>query len=132
MIKAISLTSPPVQHVLTTERPSAKFTDRAWYWLFTDDYEASFEIDGKPLVVKIPAGFESDGASIPRVAGIMKGLALRSYFVHDMLYTNHLTSRKEADKILAAGLRFESVDESDIDLIYTGVRWFGGSHYDEY
>lgn len=130
-IEVVSLPSPDVEHILTSELPDPKFPDRDWYWRFRTDYETLFKIDGDLLRVRIKKGFTSDGASIPRITGVMKGLAFRIYFVHDQLYTNHLTSRKEADLILKSGLEFENVDNLDIDIIYRGVRWFGGTHYDE-
>lgn len=131
-IEVIDLKSPPVQHVLVSERAPLKLkTDRKYYWLFTDDYYAKFNIDGEEVTISIKKGFESDGASIPRVAGIMRGLAFRGYFIHDQLYTNHLFSRIIADKIMKASIEYEGVDKVDSQTIYTAVRFFGGSHYEE-
>lgn len=92
---------------------------------------AVIKIGSTSYRVKIEAGFTSDGGSIPRATGWLRGIAFIAYFFHDQLYTNHMFDRETCDKVLIALLRWEGVGESDLIQIYAGVRVFGGSHYDE-
>lgn len=127
-----SMPSPPVAHTLVSERaPKTLKTDQNYYWLFTEDWPWSIVIDGKECQFVVKKGYESDGGSIPRVAGFERGIAFRGYFIHDDNYDKQRFDRETCDKILSACLRFEGVDDADIDIIYAAVRIFGGSHYDD-
>ena len=126
-IETISLPSPNVKHILSSENKSN--IDSQYYWKFKSKYLISLEIDGNIVNITIPENFESDGGTIPRIIGYFRGLAFRSYFVHDFLYTNHIYSRKMADKILRECLKYECVSCIDRNIIYLVVRLFGSKHY---
>lgn len=98
---------------------------------FFSDCTAVIDIDGVSHHLFINKGFKSDGGTIPRITGWLRGIAETPYFFHDWLYTNHMFDRKTCDKILIALLKFDGVSEADCTEIYAGVRVFGGSHYDE-
>ena len=60
------------------------------------------------------------------------------YLVHDAMYTpcdalklEHPVSRKKADEILRAGLRYSGMGAFKAGLVYNSVRLFGGSAYEE-
>ncbi len=97
-----------------------------------DDEHISFK--GKLVIV--PAGFESDGASIPRFwwgrVQPISGLYLRSFLKHDYLYRNGVPSatRKEADLELYNDLRAVGMGYITANEVYYAVRAFGGSAWD--
>ena len=127
VINIISLPSPNVKHILSSENKSN--INYKYYWKFKSEYLISLEIDGNTIDITIPENFESYGGTIPRIFGYFRGLAFRGYFVHDFLYTNHIYSRKMADKILRECLKYECVSCIDRNIIYLVVRLFGYKHY---
>ena len=81
----------------------------------------------------VPAGFESDGASVPRLfwrivfpPGDQK--ALRAAFIHDWMYRTHPTgwSRELADMLFLQILLHDNVPKLRAVLAWLGVRLFGG------
>ena len=127
VINIISLPSPDVKHILSSENKSN--INYKYYWKFKSEYLISLEIDGNIVNITIPDNFESDGGTIPRIFGYFRGLAFRGYFVHDFLYTNHIYSREMADEILRECLKHECVSCIDRNIIYLVVRLFGSKHY---
>lgn len=93
--------------------------------------EVTVLIDGESIT--IPAGFEFDGASIPRmfwrVEQPIDGRYITAFCVHDYLYSTHQVSRKNADKILYSLLREAEMGWWKAKAIYRAVRIFGGSHW---
>jgi hypothetical protein len=90
-------------------------------------------IDG----VHVPAGFEWDGASIPRFlwrivdSPFQPDLMVPS-LVHDYLYSQGDKSgyiREQADKLFKKLLIANGVDEDLAKTMYAGVKVGGGSHY---
>lgn len=80
--------------------------------------------------VSAPAGFVTDGASIPRVFwNILSPFG--DYFgaavIHDFLYSPHNTefSRDEADSIFLEGMNAKGVPFLRRAVIYSAVRAFG-------
>lgn len=80
----------------------------------------------------IPAGFESDGASVPRffwrcVFPPNDTRALRAAFIHDYVYRIHPKgwSKKKADKTFYKLLRENGIGYCSAKLAYLGVRGFG-------
>lgn len=83
--------------------------------------------------LEIPAGFESDGASVPRffwrcVFPPGAPRALLAAFVHDYVYRTHPDgwSKDEADKCFYFLLIEQGVPRTSAYLAYLGVKWFGG------
>ena len=126
-LNIISLPSPDVKHILSSENKSN--INYKYYWKFKSEYLISLEIDVNIVNITIPENFESDGGTIPRIFGYFIGLAFRGYFVHDFLYTNHIYSREMADEILRECLKYEGVSCIDRNIIYLVVRLFGSKHY---
>lgn len=84
----------------------------------------------------VPAGFQSDGASVPRFfwrvvfpPGDQK--ALRAAFLHDWIYRTHPQgwSKADADKLFRQVLVEDGVSRSSAELAYWGVRLFGGQSW---
>ena len=128
-IKIVSLTTPKIDHILSSEKKSDEYPDVKYYWEFIEDYKFSFYLNDYLHTCTIKSGFVSDGGTIPRIAGYFDNLAFRSYLVHDFFYKNKTFTRKEADLILRECLKFESVSLFDSTVIYCAVRLFGRNYY---
>ena len=83
--------------------------------------------------LEIPAGFESDGASVPRffwrcVFPPGEPRALLAAFVHDYIYQTHPAgwSKQEADYTFYLLLKDQGISPVSAYLAYLGVKWFGG------
>lgn len=86
----------------------------------------------------VPAGFRSDGASVPRFfwrvvfpPGDPK--ALRAAFLHDYIYATHPEgwSREEADELFLGVMVLDGVPSLRAYLAYLGVRLFGWKAWKE-
>lgn len=82
----------------------------------------------------IPAGFITDGASIPRFFWRFIGHPFESEYIcvyveHDYDYAVGKIPRKYADKKLLDGLKAKGVGYFKRYAIYFAVRLFGASHY---
>ena len=94
-------------------------------WKLTD----LFEYKNMPDWVIIPAGFKSDGASIPKIAwsliGSPWGKYAKSAVIHDYLYRTQTTTRKEADKIFLDGMKILGVSWWRRGTMFNCVRLAG-------
>ncbi|MDD3886737.1 MAG: DUF1353 domain-containing protein [Victivallaceae bacterium] len=82
----------------------------------------------------VPAGFESDGMSIPRVLWrlldpAVSGRSITAAVIHDWLYSVKICTRAEADQELFDMLLAYDYPKWKAHLCYTGVRLFGWSHW---
>lgn len=84
----------------------------------------------------VPAGFESDGASVPRffwrvVFPPGDADALRAAILHDYIYREHPAgwTRAEADRLFRDVLIADGVPTFRARLAYWGVRLFGGGSW---
>ena len=85
----------------------------------------------------VPAGFESDGASVPRffwriVFPPGDNRALRAAFLHDYIYRTHPAgwTRARADELFRRVLIEDGVSRNSANMAYCGVRLFGGSSWE--
>lgn len=81
----------------------------------------------------VPAGFQSDGASVPRffwrvVFPPGDSRALFAAFIHDYIYRTHPKgwSKEDADDAFRDLLLQDGVPSTRANLAYWGVRLFGG------
>ena len=90
----------------------------------------------------IPAGFKTDGLSIPRFVYSLKIPFIELPFPfdpryieeaikHDYIYKEGLLTRKIADKALKQGLRESGCGVIASQMIYLAVRLFGGFNYNK-
>ena len=88
--------------------------------------------------ITVPAGFESDGASVPRLfwrivfpPGDQK--ALRAAFVHDYIYRTHPEGwdREMADMLFLKILIDDGVPKVSAVLAWIGFRLFGSAAWKE-
>jgi len=96
---------------------------------------------GKPLsysskvarrVITVPAGFETDLASVPRlpvVYWLCGGRANKPAVVHDFLYTKGILPRDVADAVFLEAMQAVGVPFIYRRLMWAGVRLGGASHY---
>lgn len=85
--------------------------------------------------IKVPKGFITDFASVPRVLYIFilpYGKHSSASLIHDWLYSkecNIKTTRKEADRIFLKILKEDSVNIFKRKPMYFAVRLFGWLYY---
>lgn len=82
--------------------------------------------------ITVPAGFETDFASVPRIPVVFELVGDRGHAaatLHDWLYHNENFTRKEVDGILLQALRDTKVGKVRSYLMYFGVRGFGWLFY---
>ncbi len=83
-------------------------------------------------VIKVPAGFETDLASIPWLLwGVFPpdGVYTKAAVIHDFLYSKAYVSRDQADHIFYEAMGVLGVNPWTRFLIFTAVRLFGGRYY---
>lgn len=88
--------------------------------------------------VTAPAGFESDGCSVPEflwdsVSPQLDPRTLRAAIVHDYLYRNAVPgwTRKDADELFYDFMVEDGMSKFKAGIAYYGVRWFGGGNWKE-
>lgn len=84
----------------------------------------------------VPAGFITDGGSIPRffwrfIGHPLEGEYIGRYVEHDHNYQTGRIPRKEADIELRDGLKADGMCYIKRYAIYFAVRMFGASHYNK-
>lgn len=88
------------------------------------------ELAGK---IRVPIGFDTDFASVPQFIRVYVSnedwRIVRPAIVHDYTYRKKIFKRKKCDRIFYEALRCEGVGWWKSNLMYLGVRCFGGSHY---
>jgi len=87
--------------------------------------------------VTIPAGFISDGASIPRALWCLldppvTASTLVPSIIHDYLYRYQICTREAADSMYDDLLRKNGYSAIKRWLVYKGLRWFGNKAWDEH
>jgi len=91
---------------------------------------APFVYDNPPVYIKVPKGFVTDGASIPRIAWTIIGSPFTGRYrnaavIHDYLYTVQTCSRWQADRIFYQAMRALKVSPWRRSLMHLAVRSFG-------
>jgi hypothetical protein len=104
-----------------------RFADRMYY--LTKEIEWTPDPGQNAHPVRVPVGFVTDFASIPRAFWSLlppDGLYTYPAIIHDYLYWEQPVSRAEADLVLRYGMEDFKVDGIVINAIYAGVRTGGG------
>lgn len=84
----------------------------------------------------LPAGFRSDGMSVPRlfwrwIGPKVEGHTVSPSIIHDFLYTRpHVCTRGEADRWLFRALRCNGLGRAKCAAVYAGVRIGGVTHWE--
>jgi hypothetical protein len=100
-------------------------------WRLTAPLIYDSDVAGRVFVV--PTGFESDFASVPRLAiafALCGDSAHAASVVHDAIYSYHWVDRATADAVLREAALVSGVPAWRAALLYYGVRvGGGGSHW---
>ncbi len=83
-------------------------------------------------VIKVPAGFETDLASIPQLLwGLFPpdGVYTKAAVIHDYLYSTALVSRDQSDRIFLEAMQVLGVNPWTRFLIFAAVRLFGRPYF---
>lgn len=83
-------------------------------------------------LITVPAGFQTDLASVPRlpvVYWLAGGTSAKAAVVHDFLYSTGLVPRQLADEVLREASEVTGVPAWRRWIMWAGVRLGGGSHY---
>lgn len=97
------------------------------------DHECEIEIDhrdGTRTAARIPYGFKTDGASIPRFFWRVVGTPFEpdlmlGALLHDRLYRTGAVTRRQADEALYDRMRLDGVGRVRARVIWLAVRLFG-------
>lgn len=85
--------------------------------------------------VSVPEGFQTDFASIPRLAWRYidpeDPVILFASVVHDYLYSVQSTSREVADRVLVEAMGISGARWDQRKAVHAAVRMFGGSHWED-
>jgi hypothetical protein len=109
------------------------FADWDFYYLTNQNVVWSPNPGQKLQPVRVPVGFVTDLASIPRAFWTLlppQGRYAYGAIVHDYLYWTQARPRDEADQILKTAMEDMKVDPVTIATIYTAVRAAGQSAWD--
>ena len=83
-------------------------------------------------VIEVPAGFETDFASVPRVPvayWLFGDVAHEAAVIHDFLYSTGAVPRAMADGVLLEAMEITGIPHWRRLPIYWAVRMGGASHY---
>lgn len=100
-------------------------------WRVYEEFEFFVNDDGSD-VIKIPKGYTTDLASVPRCLWAVlppHGKWAKAAVVHDYLYDHALRTKQEADNIFYQGLMVLGVPSTKARLMYWAVRLFGRGKY---
>ncbi|MBP6203354.1 MAG: DUF1353 domain-containing protein [Azonexus sp.] len=89
-----------------------------------------YESDAAGMAITVPAGFETDLASVPRLPLVYMatgGTANAAAVIHDYLYTKHIVPRDVADAVLREASAVTRVPGWRRWAMWAAVRVFGGA-----
>lgn len=102
-------------------------------WKLVQPFDYQTDVFSVNSPIKIPAGFVTDFASVPKVLwNVMPptGQYGKAAVVHDYLYrTPHKATKAEADSVFLEAMTALGVGWWTRQTMYRGVQWFGGSSY---
>ena len=96
-------------------------------------YPLEYESELLGRVITVPAGVETDLASVPRLPftfWLFGGIGDKAAVVHDALYGGKYgVTRKQADDVFSEAMKVCGVGALRRGMMYAAVRTFGGAHY---
>lgn len=93
----------------------------------------AYESDVAKDIIVVPIGFHTDLASVPRlplVYWLTGATANEAAVIHDYLYSTQAVSREIADAVLREASELIGVPAWRRQMMWAGVRLFGGSHWE--
>lgn len=101
-------------------------------WRVTSEFDYYTRV-APVWLVHVPAGFETDFASVPRLLWNVfspTGSYGKAAVVHDYLYrTPGIATKREADDIFNEAMQALGTGWFTRNTLYLAVKWFGGSSY---
>jgi len=97
-------------------------------WKLTDGFEYHVGSYPSEEIIKVPTGFVTDFASVPRVFWPIidpVGKHGKAAVIHDYCYATACYSRPRSDYIFWEGMKVLDVDEWKREVMYKAVVWFG-------
>lgn len=94
------------------------------------EFEFTSDIAGQ--LIRVPEGFVTDFASVPRFFWRVlppTGQYGKAAVIHDYLYRTHLTTKKIADQVFLEATKALGVSAWKRQTMYYAVRLFGGRAY---
>lgn len=111
------------------------FADQYWWALYQPVGWIPGPEDGAGLPrVDVPRGFVTDLASVPSYLwGVLQktGRYGNAAIYHDWLYWEQKVPRSTADRVFERAMNDMGVDTATRNMMWAGVRVFGGSYWDE-
>lgn len=101
-------------------------------WMVYEKFEYHVGQLGSGIVIRVPKGFETDLASVPRIFWPIlppHGYYGKAAVIHDYCYENAIEDRKWADDLFFEAMGVLGVPQWKRLMIYWGVRLFGWIHY---
>ena len=98
----------------------------------------SYDIGKKGgTTIEIPAGFVTDGASIPRIFWFIIGSPMTGKYraaaiLHDFLYYTAKYPRKRCDEVFLEAMTVLNVNKVKRTIIFWAVRFFGDISWDRH
>ena len=93
-------------------------------WRLANDWRTPFGV--------VPAGFETDGASVPRVLWVVfspAGVLFQASVIHDYLYSNAIKTKAYADHAFKLTAITYKARKHEAMIAYYFVSWFGKGKY---
>lgn len=106
-----------------------EYMDGINYRLLSEFDFASEEVE---RLIRVPAGFVTDFASVPRFFWRVlppTGQYGKAAVVHDFLYRTHAAIKADADKVFLEGMLVLGVPRWKAKIMYAAVHVFGGGAY---
>ena len=106
-----------------------RFADPTYYLTSVIGWDPNAPQVGKYDAVRVPIGFVTDFASIPRAFwAALRPDGLYSYaaVIHDYLYWEQYLSRVKSDEIFKLCMEDFKIDAATVQSVYSGVRIGGG------
>lgn len=93
-------------------------------WRICEPFRFDIGFEGSGLAVEVPAGFETDGPSIPAWALriVEPGAMIRSAAVHDLLLADRRFSTIEAAAVFLTAMAAEGVPRWQREIAFVAVR----------
>lgn len=91
-----------------------------------------YQSDRLARVLEVPAEFQTDFASVPRVLGLYDlegGRCNQAAVVHDWLYSTQAVDRATADAVLREAILASGYSAFTAGVFYAAVRLGGASHW---
>jgi len=105
-------------------------------WQLTEDLVYYVGFEGSDEKIIVPKGFQSDGASVPRIVWPIVGHPFQGDYcaaawIHDWIYGTHIYQRKPGDEIFLEGMEVLGCWWWKRNVMWCSVRQFGSGAYNK-